>query len=78
MVAVYDEEFVALLVDVTAAEASSQSEGDIEDEEAVIPISAVDEHDLKHLREGGIFRWVIGLRLLAGWAPQTHIRHRLP
>ena len=66
VVAVYDDEFVALLVDVTAAEASSQSEGDIEDEEAVIPISEVDEHDLKHLREGGIFRWVIGYGYLPG------------
>ena len=66
VVAIYDDEFVALLVDVTAAEASSQSEGDIEDEEAVIPISAVDEHDLKHLREGGIFRWVIGYGYLPG------------
>ena len=66
VVAVYDDEFVALLVDVTAAEASSQSEGDIEDEEAVIPISEVDDHDLKHLREGGIFRWVIGYGYLPG------------
>ena len=66
VVAVFDDEFVALLVDVTAAEASSQPEADIEDEEAVIPISEVDEHDLKHLREGGIFRWVIGYGYLPG------------
>ena len=60
VVAVREEEIVALLFDVTAAEASSESERDIEDEEAVIPLSEIDEADLKHLREGSIFRWVIG------------------
>ena len=60
VIAVDDDEFVALLIDVTAAEPSSESEWDVEDEEAVIPLSEIDEADLKHLREGSIFRWVIG------------------
>ena len=60
VVAVREEDIVALLVDVTAAETSSESEWGIEDEEAVIPLSEIDEYDLKHLREGSVFRWVIG------------------
>ncbi|MDE2686452.1 MAG: hypothetical protein OXI16_02990 [Chloroflexota bacterium] len=60
VVAVDDDNFVALLIDVTAAEVSSHSGSGIEDEEAVIPLSEIDEADRERLREGSIFRWVIG------------------
>ena len=60
VVAVDDDTFVALLIDVTAAEASSQFGMDIEDEEAIIPLSEIDDSDRERLREGSIFRWVIG------------------
>ena len=60
VVAVDDDNFVALLIDVTAAEASSHFGPDIEDEEAVIPLSEIDDADRERLREGSIFRWVIG------------------
>ena len=60
VVAVHEDEIVALLVDVTAASLSPETDWGIEDEEAVIPLSEIDDHDLKYLREGSIFRWVIG------------------
>ena len=47
------DEFVARLVDVTAGSSH-------EDEEAVIPLAELSDGDAAALREGGIFRWVIG------------------
>lgn len=47
------EEFTARLFDVTAGSLQ-------EEEEAVIPLCEISEDDLKRLRPGSIFRWVIG------------------
>ena len=46
-------EFVARLFDLTAGSSH-------EDEEAIIPVAQVSDHDAARLRLGGIFRWVIG------------------
>ena len=45
--------FVAQLVDVTAGKAYA-------DEEAIIPLDQVSEHDAANMEIGSIFRWVIG------------------
>ncbi len=47
------DDFTARLLDLTAG--SSQ-----EEEEAVFPLAEISEDDLKRLRLGSIFRWVIG------------------
>ena len=46
-------EFVARLVDLTAGSSH-------EEEEAIIPLAQVSDHDAARLRLGSIFRWVIG------------------
>jgi hypothetical protein len=46
-------EFVARLVDLTAGPSH-------EEEEAIIPLAQVSDHDAARLRLGSIFRWVIG------------------
>ena len=46
-------EFVARLVDLTAGSSH-------EEEEAIIPLAQVSDHDAARLHLGSIFRWVIG------------------
>ena len=46
-------EFVARLVDLTAGSSH-------EEEEAIIPVAQISDHDAPRLRPGSIFRWVIG------------------
>ena len=46
-------EFVAALVDLTAGSSH-------EEEEAIIPLTEISDHDAATLRAGAIFRWVIG------------------
>ena len=46
-------EFVARLVDLTAGSL-------VEEEEATIPLAEIAEDDLAKMREGSVFRWVIG------------------
>ena len=46
-------EFVARLLDLTAGSSH-------EEEEAIIPVAQVSDHEAARLRRGGIFRWVIG------------------
>ena len=53
VVEVGDHEFVARLTDLTAEPGAPE-------EEAIIPNSEISEDDLKRLRQGDIFRWVIG------------------
>lgn len=53
VVEIVGDEFVARLVDVTAGSSH-------DDEEAVIPLSALSDDDAHSLRPGSIFRWVIG------------------
>ena len=53
VVKVGDAEFVARLVDVSAG-------SKYEDEEATFPLSDINEADVARLREGSVFRWVIG------------------
>ena len=48
-----EDDFTARLLDLTA-------ESSHEEEEAVIPFSEISKDDLKHLRLGSIFRWIIG------------------
>ena len=49
----HDKEFEARLIDVTA---DASHEG----EEATIPLEELSDHDVKRIRIGSIFRWVIG------------------
>ena len=51
-----DNEFIARLLDLTAGSAQ-------EEEEVAIPLAEISEDDLKRLRKGSIFRWVIGYEL---------------
>lgn len=52
--------FVARLIDLTAG-------SEHEDEEATIPLDEISDHDAERIREGSIFRWVIGYeRSVAG------------
>ena len=53
VVEIGDEEFTARLTDVTA-------EASYEQEEAVIPLAEISDGDAAKMREGSIFRWVIG------------------
>ncbi len=53
---IHGDEFVARLVDLTAGSSH-------EEEEATIPLAAISAADATMLREGGIFRWVIGYQL---------------
>ena len=53
VVEIGDEEFTARLVDITVGASHEQ-------EEAVIPISEISDGDAAKMREGSIFRWVIG------------------
>lgn len=53
VVSIEDDAFVAQLVDVTAGKTYA-------DEEAIIPLDQVSEHDAANMEIGGIFRWVIG------------------
>ena len=46
-------EFVARLVDLTAGSSH-------EEEEAIVPVAQISDHDAARLRLGSIFRWVIG------------------
>lgn len=46
-------DFVARLIDLTAG-------SEHEDEEATIPLAEISDDDLARMREGSIFRWVIG------------------
>ena len=48
-----EDEFTARLLDLTAGSLQ-------EEEEAVIPLAEISGNDLKRLRPGSIFRWVIG------------------
>ena len=48
-----EDDFTARLLDLTAGSSH-------EEEEAVIPLSEISEDDLRRLRLGSIFRWVIG------------------
>ncbi|MDE0684334.1 MAG: hypothetical protein OXI63_15560 [Candidatus Poribacteria bacterium] len=48
-----EDDFTVLLLDLTAGSTH-------EEEEAVIPLAEISEDDLKRLRPGSIFRWVIG------------------
>lgn len=50
---IHGDEFVARLVDLTAGSSH-------EEEEATIPVAELSATDAAALREGGIFRWVIG------------------
>lgn len=55
-----ETDFVARVVDLTAG--SEQAE-----EEATIPLSEISDSDADRIREGSIFRWVIGYeRSIAG------------
>lgn len=53
VIEVSETEFVARLTDITA-------KVPIEDEEAVFPLEEIADADVKKLRPGSIFRWVIG------------------
>ena len=53
------DEFVALLSDLTSGDTRIQSRG-IPKEEAIIPLAEISNDDVKKLRLGSIFRWVIG------------------
>ena len=59
VLAVGREEFEARLIDLTAG-------ATYEGEEATIPRQDVSDHDVKKLRDGAIFRWVIGYERTAG------------
>ena len=48
-----DQEFLARLIDVT-------SDAAVDEEEATFPIAEVSEQDVERMREGSVFRWVIG------------------
>ena len=48
-----EDDFTVRLLDLTAGSSH-------EEEEAVIPLSEISEDDLKRLRLGSIFRWVVG------------------
>ena len=48
-----EDDFTVLLLDLTAGSSH-------EEEEAVIPLSEISEDDIKRLRLGSVFRWVIG------------------
>ena len=54
-----EEEFAARLLDLTTGALGGQTERVLE-EEAIIPLSEVSDYDLKRLRPGSVFRWVIG------------------
>ncbi len=54
-----ETDFTARLLDLTAASFGVQAPLG-QEEEAVIPLSEISEDDLKRLRPGSIFRWVIG------------------
>ncbi len=53
VVEIENNNIVAHLVDLTAGKS-------FESEEAVIPFTEISDHDLKFLKIGSIFRWVIG------------------
>ena len=53
VVDVGDTDFVARLIDLTA-------EAEREDEEATIPLDEISDRDADRIREGSVFRWVIG------------------
>ena len=53
VVEIGDEEFTARLTDVTAG-------ASYEEEEAIIPLVEIADGDATRMREGSIFRWVIG------------------
>lgn len=48
-----ETDFVARLIDLTAG-------SEHEDEEATIPLAEISDDDVARMREGSIFRWVIG------------------
>ena len=53
VVDVGETDFVARLIDLTAG-------SEHEDEEAIIPLAEISDDDVARMREGSIFRWVIG------------------
>lgn len=53
VVEVGETDFVARLIDLTAGSEN-------EDEEAIIPLAEISDDDVARMREGSIFRWVIG------------------
>ncbi len=53
VVEIYEDEFVARLVDLTAGHV-------YESEEATIPLKAISEHDAANMELGSFFRWEIG------------------
>lgn len=53
VVDVGETDFVARLIDLTAG-------SQYEDEEATIPLAEISDRDAERIREGSIFRWVIG------------------
>ena len=58
-----EDDFTVQLLDLTAGSSD-------EEEEAVIPLSEISEDDLKRLRLGSIFRWVIGYERSASGTKQ--------
>lgn len=54
-----DDVFVAQLVDVTAGKTYA-------DEEAIIPLHQVSEHDAANMAIGSVFRWLIGYECSLG------------
>ena len=59
VVSIEDDACVARLVDVTAGKTYA-------DEEAIIPLDQVSEHDAANMEIGSIFRWVIGYEFSPG------------
>ena len=53
VVEIGETDFVARLIDLTAG-------SEYEDAEATIPVAEISGRDAKRIREGSIFRWVIG------------------
>ena len=53
VVEIGETDFVARLIDLTAG-------SEHEDEEATIPLDQISDRDAERIREGSIFRWVIG------------------
>ena len=58
-----EDDFTVRLLDLTAGSSH-------EEEEAVIPLSEISEDDLKRLRLGSIFRWVMGYERSASGTKQ--------
>ena len=64
-------EFVARLVDLTAGSSH-------EEEEAIVPVAQISDHDAARLRLGSIFRWVIGYESSAVESGNVGLPDRVP